>query len=70
MLKYLVPAEPHGVNPNDMLTMKEDDIDISQHTSKYIDEYKDVEFDYVIYRMRQHEKALPCVSSQSQNFSP
>lgn len=28
--------------------MKEDGIDISNHTSNHIDEYKEVEFDYII----------------------
>jgi len=41
-------VETHGVNPRAVETMKADRIDIAQHTSNHIDEYKDVEFDYVI----------------------
>jgi arsenate reductase len=41
-------VETHGVNPMAIATMKEDGIDISQHTSNHIDEYRSVEFDFVI----------------------
>jgi arsenate reductase len=40
--------ETHGVNPQAIEIMKEDGIDISSHTSNLIDEYKDIDFDYVI----------------------
>jgi arsenate reductase len=40
--------EAHGLNPNSVIVMKEDGIDISKHTSNIIDEYKDVNFDMVI----------------------
>lgn len=45
---YSAGIETHGVNPRAIATMAEDGIDISAHTSNHIDEYKDVEFDYVI----------------------
>lgn len=41
-------VETHGVNPNAVLFMKEDGIDISGYTSNNILEYKDVPFDFVI----------------------
>ena len=40
--------EAHGVNPKAIAIMKEDGIDISNHTSNKIDEYEDAEFDFVI----------------------
>lgn len=40
--------ETHGVNPKAIAIMKEDGIDISTHTSNHIDEYQDIDFDYVI----------------------
>lgn len=40
--------ETHGVNPKAIETMKEDGIDISHHTSNNVNEYKDIDFDYVI----------------------
>lgn len=40
--------ETHGVNPRAIATMKEDGIDISKHTSNNVNEYANMEFDYVI----------------------
>jgi len=37
-----------GVNPNAIIVMKEDDIDISGHTSNSIDEYRNMDFDIVL----------------------
>lgn len=45
---YSAGVETHGVNPKAIATMKEDGIDISSHTSNNIDEYRDINFDYVI----------------------
>lgn len=45
---YSAGVETHGLNPRAVLTMKEDGIDISQHTSNHINEYINIEFDYVI----------------------
>jgi arsenate reductase (thioredoxin) len=45
---YSAGVETHGVNPRAIATMKEDGIDISAHTSNNIDEYLDVDFDFVI----------------------
>ncbi|MEP6746670.1 MAG: arsenate reductase ArsC [Bacteroidota bacterium] len=45
---YSAGIETHGVNPGAVAIMKEDGIDISKHTSNNIDEYKDIDFDYVI----------------------
>ena len=41
-------VETHGVNPKAIAIMKEDGIDISQHTSNNVDEYFDIPFNYVI----------------------
>ncbi len=45
---YSAGVETHGVNPKAIETMKEDGIDISKHTSNNIEEYRDIDFDYVI----------------------
>lgn len=45
---YSAGVEAHGVNPKAIATMKEDNIDISSHTSNKIDEYRNVDFDFVI----------------------
>lgn len=41
-------VETHGVNPRAIRIMAEDGIDISGHTSNHVDEYRDIDFDYVI----------------------
>lgn len=45
---YSAGVETHGVNPRAIAIMKEDGIDISAHTSNNIDEYYDIDFDFVI----------------------
>jgi len=45
---YSAGIETHGVNPQAIATMKEDGIDISNHTSNNIDEYRNIDFDFVI----------------------
>ncbi|HAL96045.1 MAG: arsenate reductase ArsC [Chitinophagaceae bacterium] len=45
---YSAGIETHGVNPNAIVTMLEDGIDISHHTSNNITEYTGIQFDYVI----------------------
>lgn len=40
--------EAHGVNPRAISIMKEDGIDISNHTSNTVDEYDGINFDFVI----------------------
>lgn len=45
---YSAGIETHGVNPRAIATMKEDGIDISKHTSNSINEYADIDFDFVL----------------------
>lgn len=45
---YSAGIETHGVNPKAKQVMQEAGIDISDHTSNHIDEYRDIDFDYVI----------------------
>jgi arsenate reductase (thioredoxin) len=45
---YSAGIETHGVNPRAIATMKEDGIDISNHTSNNVNEYAHLEFEYVI----------------------
>ncbi len=45
---YSAGIETHGVNPKAIQIMKEDGIDISRHTSNNINEYRNIDFDYVI----------------------
>ncbi|RKS25321.1 arsenate reductase [Flavobacterium endophyticum] len=41
-------VETHGVNPRAIAIMQEDGIDIAHHTSNNLDEYLDIDFDFVI----------------------
>lgn len=45
---YSAGIETHGVNPKAIQIMAEDGIDLSGHTSNNIDEYANIDFDYVI----------------------
>ncbi|MDR0871901.1 MAG: arsenate reductase ArsC [Prevotellaceae bacterium] len=45
---YSAGIETHGVNPLAVRVMKDDEIDISAHTSNNVNEYKNIDFDYVI----------------------
>lgn len=45
---YSAGVETHGVNPRAIATMKEDGIDISNHTSNNLEEYLEIDFDFVI----------------------
>lgn len=45
---YSAGIETHGLNPRAVVVMKEDDVDISEHTSNHIDEYKSIPFDIII----------------------
>ncbi len=48
VIVYSAGLDPHGVNPRAIQVMKEDGIDISAHTSNSIEEYRGIEFDFVI----------------------
>ena len=45
---YSAGIETHGLNPGAVAIMKEDTIDISNHTSNNVDEYNAVLWDYII----------------------
>ncbi len=45
---YSAGVETHGVNPRAIAIMKEDGIDISNHTSNNLEEYLDITFNYIL----------------------
>ncbi len=69
---YSAGVETHGVNPCAIETMKEDGIDISGHTSNNVDEYRYVDFDYVITVCDNARERCPYFASNAvklhQNF--
>lgn len=61
-------VETHGVNPKAIATMQEDGIDISKHTSNNIDEYHDIDFDFVLTVCDNAKERCPFFPSQAQKF--
>tara|TARA_R110001583_G_scaffold153027_3_gene304802 strand:- start:114 stop:491 length:378 start_codon:yes stop_codon:yes gene_type:complete len=62
---YSAGIETHGINPDAAKIMKEDGIDISQHTSNNIDEYTDVDFDYIITVCDHANENCPYIPSKN-----
>ena len=60
--------ETHGVNPKAVATMKEDGIDISKHTSNNIDEYLNVDFDFVITVCDNAKENCPYFPTKAKKF--
>lgn len=56
---YSAGVETHGVNPRAVATMAEDGIDISGHTSNHVDEYRHIDFDFVITVCDNAKEACP-----------
>ena len=65
---YSGGVETHGVNPKAIETMKEDGIDISKHTSNNIDEYFDIDFDFVITVCDNAKERCPYFPTKAQKF--
>src|SRR6185312_14234026 len=65
---YSAGIETHGVNPKAIEIMKEDGIDISNHTSNHIDEYRDIDFDYVITVCDNAKESCPYFPSNAIKF--
>jgi arsenate reductase len=65
---YSAGVETHGVNPRAIATMKEDGIDISNHTSNHIDEYRNIEFDFVITVCDNAKERCPYFPAKAKKF--
>ena len=65
---YSAGVETHGVNPKAIETMKDDGIDISQHTSNNIDEYRNIDFDFVITVCNNAKERCPFFPTKAQKF--
>ena len=62
---YSAGIETHGLNPGAVAIMKEDGIDISNHTSNLIDEYKGIEWDYIITVCDHANENCPFIPSKN-----
>ena len=65
---YSAGVETHGVNPRAIATMKEDGIDISHHTSNNIDEYFNIDFDFVITVCDNAKERCPIFPTKAKKF--
>jgi arsenate reductase len=65
---YSAGIETHGVNPMAVLVMKDNGIDISNHTSNNVNEYKNISFDYVITVCDNAREVCPVFPSRAKMF--
>ena len=65
---YSAGIETHGVNPKAIEVMKEDGIDISHHTSNNVDEYRNINFDFVITVCDNAREQCPVFPSTAKQF--
>lgn len=65
---YSAGVETHGVNPRAVQTMLEDGIDISTHTSNNVNEYRDIDFDFVITVCDNAKERCPYFPSNAKQF--
>ena len=65
---YSAGIETHGVNPKAISIMKEDGIDISHHTSNLVDEYKNIDFDFVITVCDNAKENCPYFPGKAKKF--
>ena len=61
-------VETHGVNPRAIAIMREDGVDISQHTSNHVDEYRDVDMDFVITVCDNARERCPYFPTRAEKF--
>src|SRR5690606_5880388 len=61
-------VEIHGVNPLAVKIMREDEIDISNHTSNHADEYQHIIFDFVITVCDSAHEHCPFFPNTAQKF--
>ncbi|HTN08526.1 arsenate reductase ArsC [Agriterribacter sp.] len=65
---YSAGIETHGVNPRAIAIMNNDGIDISKHTSNNIEEYRHINFDYIITVCDNAKERCPVFPSNAQQF--
>jgi arsenate reductase (thioredoxin) len=65
---YSAGVETHGVNPKAIETMKKDGVDISKNTSNNVNEYGDVNFDYIITVCDNAKERCPYFPSNAYRF--
>jgi len=61
-------VETHGVNPKAIAIMKEDGVDISDHTSNNVDEYLSIDFDFIITVCDHAKERCPVLPGNAAKF--
>lgn len=65
---YSAGVETHGVNPKAIAIMQEDGVDISHHTSNNINEYYNIDFDFVITVCDNAKERCPFFPTKAKKF--
>ena len=65
---YSAGVETHGVNPRAISIMNEVGIDISNHTSNHVDEYGNINFDFIITVCDNAKERCPYFPSKAERF--
>ena len=65
---YSAGVETHGVNPRAISIMNEVGIDISNHTSNHVDEYANIEFDFIITVCDNAKERCPYFPSKAERL--
>ena len=65
---YSAGVETHGVNPRAISIMNEVGIDISNHTSNHIDEYGNINFDFIITVCDNAKERCPYFPSKAERL--
>ncbi len=65
---YSAGVEKHGVNPRAIETMREDGIDISQHTSNLVDDYLHIPFDLILTVCDNAKERCPYFPSKAERI--
>lgn len=65
---YSAGVETHGVYPRAISIMNEVGIDISNHTSNHVDEYANIDFDFIITVCDNAKERCPYFPSKAERF--
>lgn len=65
---YSAGIETHGVNPRAISIMNEVGIDLSNHTSNHVDEYANINFDFVITVCDNAKERCPYFPTKAEKF--
>ena len=63
---YSAGIETHGLNPNAIKVMAEAGVDISQHRSQHLDEFREIEFDHVVTVCGNAHESCPVFAGATQ----